>query len=347
MAQNKKSINQPIEVVDQREKLPFYMIHNIFIESGVAAFVTPFGTAVYNSILFHADKNMLSWPSIDLISKEQGMSPKQVSRSIKLLEKYKIITVIRDQGFNNKYLVNNSKYWQLTTDSQTGVNDPTTDSQTVPPRTDSPPSKNHITIPISISHEKDDFKEIKPHKNKPAKIGSQVNYLEEINKRLTEYDQGTQLAIKLFLDGVTSCNKSGGMTQRRYLTLLCELGTVSVTTSKEAFKNAVQKAGKNGASSIAYIKAILERDNKTQLQKQDTTLFDKQDNTAKPGYTLDKGQWCRIDSGNCTRITEDQVPQAIRERVAGKCPTLTPVKELLPSILSRFNMLGHNKAGTS
>jgi hypothetical protein len=106
----------------------------------------------------------------------------------------------------------------------------------------------------------DDFDAEKNNKNKPAKklkIGSQINYIEEINKHLSKHDQETQLTIKLFLDGIANKNKSGDMTQSRYLNLLCELSTLATTTSTEYFRDALSKAIKAGAGNLNYVRVVI------------------------------------------------------------------------------------------
>jgi hypothetical protein len=327
------------QVIDEQER-DFYIMQRLFVKV-YGKIVGPFAGVVYNSLQCHANADKDSWPSAETIAKEWDISAREVLRSILKLEALNIITVDRRHGIRgkNRYHLIDKKKWcnpQVVTHSHQSDDRVVTGSHL---SSDSQSQEvNSVSIlKESISHERDDSENEKPPKNKPSKkIGPQVNYPEEINKQLSEHDQETQLAIKLFLDGVASGNKSGGMTQRRYLTLLCELSAVSATTSKEAFRQAVQKATKNSASSIGYIKTILQ--NKPDIPKKPEPLFAEKDTEKpRPGYTHRDGQWYRIENGEQVKVEDDQVPDTLRNKIR-KQSVPTPVGSFLPTLLSKLTM---------
>ena len=357
--------NEEIEVKDQRRK-SFYIADNRMIDEA-APLIGVYGGAVYSSLLRHADKERKTWPSVNKIAKEWGISRTLVMRSIQKLEALNMIAVSRDQGNHNEYRLLDPAEWRLTTgpcdtpvqedtglphtpvEEETGLRDTPVEGVTSPPHTPVPvhhvdPKYTQSNKTKSISRESDDFQTEGNYKTKPPKkpkIGPQVNYLEEINKQLVMYDQETQLAIKLFLDGIAQKNKSGDMTQGRYLNLLCEIRTVSTTTSKDVFKEALSKATKAGAGNINYVRVVIKsltekanNDKKRNTDHQGTNLFESKKHNVV--YSLGKnGDWYK----NNKLISRDQVPEEIRKQAEGHPPPPTgPITSIVTDLSDKFKM---------
>ena len=246
---------EEIEVKDHRRK-SFYIADNRII-ADAGPIIGVYGGAVYNSLLYHANNERKTWPSVNLIAKEWGISRRAVIQSIQKLESLNIISIDRNQGTHNVYRLIDPSEWRLSTsDSQSPVEQVTSAPHAPVPVHHMHPNYTHLNKTKSISRSNDDFNAEKKPPKKP-KIGVQINYLEEINKHLSKYDQETQLTIKLFLDGIANKNKSGDMTQSRYLNLLCELSTIEATTSTEYFRDALSKAIKAGAGNLNYVRAVI------------------------------------------------------------------------------------------
>ena len=170
-------------------------------------------------------------------------------------------------------------------------------------------------IKKTISRESDN----NGRKKSSKPIGPQINYLDEINKELSGYDQETKIAIQLFIDGVASRNKTNEITQGRYLSLLCELRAVSTTSSTEAFKAAVRKAATKKTYSVNYIKAIIAAGGKNNAK------ITQQSKPKSPqiGYEyspIGERSWYRVEGNTRAKINESEVPPGILERHRGAPP---------------------------
>jgi len=160
--------SEEIEVKDQRRK-SFYIADNRMIDEA-APLIGVYGGAVYSSLLRHADKERKTWPSVNKIAKEWGISRTLVMRSIQKLEALNMIAVSRDQGNHNEYRLLDPAEWRLTTgpcdtpvqedtslphtpvEEETGLRDTPVEGVTSPPHTPVPvhhvdPKYNPITIP--------------------------------------------------------------------------------------------------------------------------------------------------------------------------------------------------------
>ena len=113
-------MEKPFEVRDLRIKEKFSLDDRYL--NGYARLCKPYATAVYLSLCRHADKEQKCWPSRQKIAEEHSISERQVDRSIKILEGYKIIAVERlGKKLNNRYYLLDKSEWtdrQLTPDSQ-------------------------------------------------------------------------------------------------------------------------------------------------------------------------------------------------------------------------------------
>jgi hypothetical protein len=91
-----------------------YTLDNDFLDSGLAAIIRPAAAMVYNVLCRFANiKTVQAFPSYETISRLAGVSVMQAKRSIKILEKYKIISVERrtGRGHSNIYSLLSSSEW--------------------------------------------------------------------------------------------------------------------------------------------------------------------------------------------------------------------------------------------
>ena len=105
-----EKIKEPIEVVDSRLS-GFFMIENIFIRE-FGALAGPMVGVLYMSLCMHSNKDRMCWPSIDLIAKEWGMSPRNVIRGLKWLGEHGIIKIHQERGKSNVYELLDKKKWR-------------------------------------------------------------------------------------------------------------------------------------------------------------------------------------------------------------------------------------------
>jgi len=102
-------------IIDQRNKEKF-PIDDEYI-NGYAKHCTVYGTAVYNSLCRHADKDQFSFPSMKLMGEQHGCNTKSIMKGINRLEEYNIIQVHRqrDKGGrwkNNGYILVDKSEWK-------------------------------------------------------------------------------------------------------------------------------------------------------------------------------------------------------------------------------------------
>ena len=110
----------PFEIRDMRHKEKFE-IDDIYL-NGYARKCGIYATGVYVSLCRHINKEQQCWPSIRKIAEELDISEKQVSRSLKILEKNKLILKKRiGKKLNNRYVLLDRSEWTgspITTDPQ-------------------------------------------------------------------------------------------------------------------------------------------------------------------------------------------------------------------------------------
>jgi hypothetical protein len=94
------STEKLIEIRDSRRR-QMYRIDDEYL-NGYARLCGIAATAVYNSLCRHADTNQESFPSLERIMDQHGMSKSSVLRAIKALEKWNIITVLRRKNEKTK-----------------------------------------------------------------------------------------------------------------------------------------------------------------------------------------------------------------------------------------------------
>ncbi len=95
-----KNTSKPIQIRDARRR-QMYRIDDRYLD-GYAKLCAPAGTAVYNSLCRHADTKQESWPSIDLICDQHGISKSTAIRALKKLEEWNIIAVERKRDPRTK-----------------------------------------------------------------------------------------------------------------------------------------------------------------------------------------------------------------------------------------------------
>jgi hypothetical protein len=152
---------QPIEISDCRRK-SFYISDNNLIDLA-GPLIGPIGGSVYNSLLRHSDRNGQSFPSIDLIAREWGISKPPVIKAIALLVKHNMVEVIKESGKKNHYKVLDQSLWNipshknLTSKPRLPVDDETSkprlpvDDETSKPRlpVDDETSKRRLPLPVN------------------------------------------------------------------------------------------------------------------------------------------------------------------------------------------------------
>ncbi len=109
--QRKKSVEE-FEVRDLRDK--FFLVDDAYL-NGWARICGPYATLVYLTMCRHASKDQTCFPSVPLMADKLGISKRQVTRAIKILEFYNIIKVARQTGQKSLYWLVDKKYWKKKT----------------------------------------------------------------------------------------------------------------------------------------------------------------------------------------------------------------------------------------
>ncbi len=186
---------------------------------------------------------------------------------------------------------------------------------------------------LSSNDEDDDIS----HGQKPTKSGRVKpgdDCAAEIEKHLSAYDPETRLLVKSFIAAVASLNKTGEMTQGRYLSLLCELSAVSATADKRAFMEALKKGIKANAGTVNYIKAILA--NKQSQGIIPLPVLARPD-PPKIGYEYSAlSGWYRVEGQTRTKISEAEVPEKILRRHRGDLSPPDPVNSLIADLANKL-----------
>ena len=165
------------EVRDRRIKEKFD-IDDAYL-NGYAKLCGIYATGVYVSLCRHADKEQKCFPSQKLIAEELNISEKQVNRSIKILESYKIIIKERvGKKANNRYWLTDKSEW--TTSPIINKSDRTTspihtDYQSYHHRTTSPIHSKDTHI--KDTHSKDAIAKAIDEKN----INSLISLFKEVS----------------------------------------------------------------------------------------------------------------------------------------------------------------------
>jgi hypothetical protein len=320
--------DKKIEITDCR-KNSTYIVNDEFIDY-VAKLVGVFGGAVYNSLLRHENKrNKKSWPGIDLISEEWGISRPKVIDGLNKLEELKIIQIERSSGKHNNYFINDVSQWKipdvatsqsgLLVDGQTSqcgllVEDPTSQARLLVDPQKNPEPVNVVDSKVlkeSLYSPPAPPKIKQVRKNKRQHI--EIDYDTEIEHILSQFKPDLQISVKSFIAVVASENKTGLISQSKQWSLLCQLSGVSTTTNENIFKSALLEAIERKKPNVNYLREII----KTKSQSQ---IFSKQEQKRNPEGSKDEakqttsyvqnknGTWtCKTPDGRETNLTNEEL----------------------------------------
>lgn len=79
-----------------------YKIDDAYLDNGFAKSCGVYATAVYNSLCRHANSNQESWPSIERMMEQHGITKPSIIKGIKALEAHGIISVSRERNDQTK-----------------------------------------------------------------------------------------------------------------------------------------------------------------------------------------------------------------------------------------------------
>jgi DNA-binding transcriptional ArsR family regulator len=89
----------------------FFLVDNILVDH-YARLIGPHAYAVLTVLKRHADVKGSCYPSVALIAGKLGLSTRQVTRAIKTLEAYNMVTVRRRRGQGSVYRIARLKAWR-------------------------------------------------------------------------------------------------------------------------------------------------------------------------------------------------------------------------------------------
>ncbi len=98
-----------IEVRDLREK--FFMVDDAYF-NGYARKCGDSASLVYMILCRHVGTDQSCFPSVRLIADKLGFSERRVTRAIRMLEAYGVITVDRVRGGNSLYFLMDKSKWK-------------------------------------------------------------------------------------------------------------------------------------------------------------------------------------------------------------------------------------------
>jgi len=257
-----KSDNKSIQITDERER-DFYIAQRDLVDRA-GRIIGPFGCAVYNSLLRHADQDRESWPSLATIADEFGMSKPTVIKAIEQLQEVNIIQIVkRKDRRGNKYRLIDAKQWKLPEPAGTvNVVDRSShgtvnvvDRSSHGTVNDIDRSAKRTVNVVDPKYIKESLKEKTLSRESDEK---NVDYQTAIKNRLAPFDPETRTTIKAFLDNVKDHNKTGRMKDSRYLSLLDQVIEIARSTEKDVFRYALQKATDKEAYSPNYVKVVAE-----------------------------------------------------------------------------------------
>lgn len=156
------------EVRDLR-KTGKFVLDDLYL-NGYAKKCGVYATVVYISLCRHADKEQKCFPSISTIAQEHGISSRQVSRSLNVLEEHNIIRRERvGKKANNRYYLVDISEWTVSPIT------PASDETGSPITIDSQ-SNHHRTG--SLIHSKETHKkETHSKEAEPSSAGAAINLL--------------------------------------------------------------------------------------------------------------------------------------------------------------------------
>lgn len=90
----------------------FFTVDNAYLDGKWLRLLKGCPTAVYFALCRHANKEQISFPSIDYLAEETGYKNRHVIDSIKRLEDHHLIKVDRQPMEHNLYALLNRKHWR-------------------------------------------------------------------------------------------------------------------------------------------------------------------------------------------------------------------------------------------
>jgi DNA-binding transcriptional ArsR family regulator len=118
----KSTFNEGQAIVedDSTRRSGYFRIDDAFVDHAIKQLspqkknLRPYAGTVYIVLCRHADGRGLSYPSVTRIAERGGMSPRQVVRSLKVLEEAGVIETCRGRGKNNQYRLCGTSEWAVT-----------------------------------------------------------------------------------------------------------------------------------------------------------------------------------------------------------------------------------------
>jgi Helix-turn-helix domain len=111
IAREASKTHKTFEVRDLREH-EWFTVDNAFLDGKWARLLKGAPAVVYLALCRHADRNQISFPSVQYLMDESGYGKRQVTRAIRLLEFHRFVKVEREQGEHNIYSLINRKHWR-------------------------------------------------------------------------------------------------------------------------------------------------------------------------------------------------------------------------------------------
>lgn len=175
---------QPIESLTRKKgKRTRYYIDNELLK--MASIIKPKGIALYNAIAVHANsKTQSCFPSYETLIQKSGIGNRnELSRYLKILEKYRLIIVERFNGRkSNRYWLIDPCLWKKSNNndrtSKTNKNSITGVKEQYQSR-----PQNSITGDTLNQIKKSDKEIMSPHKKEGAKIEGPEKIKETLEKR--------------------------------------------------------------------------------------------------------------------------------------------------------------------
>lgn len=322
-----------IEIRDRRKPGFFIVDHEAVRAQG--KIIGPFGGAVYLSIVSHANQERESWPSLELIADEWAISKREVIRAIKRLEDCHMIRRAK-QGRRNIYSLLDKDEW--VTPDQIGDCESPIDGRN---------RCLSVTKKVTVSHSIGDcespeveLRSITKKKTPPTSpeaVALATLLLQRIrdeNPRSTLHAMSTARIETTVAGWAQSIDKLVRID--RQPAWLIE--RVIHAATRDAFWGRNILSGQSVREHWDKIVRLVPSADR--LPRASPGGSTDPGISAKPraSYTRDaQGHWCRIEGGQQIRVSEDQVPQGVKDREAGKTPAVSmdpQVKSMVERIVA-------------
>lgn len=184
-------MEQRRRIIDRRVKEKFMMDDEYL--NGQAKLCGWQGTIVYNSLCRHVNTNQESFPSIQLMAEQHGVSRPTILKGIENLEKRRVIAVkkMRTKGgqwLNNTYILLDKSEWDYGQIEDSQVNVVDMDQVNV----DTPPSQRGLLDQVNVVDTKETHKQGNTYKEThiaaepPNEINSLLNFFKNtVNEHIS------------------------------------------------------------------------------------------------------------------------------------------------------------------